>query len=210
GLGLRLHVDQLTAGGGAALAAELGAVTADHLETITEEGIAALARAGVAATLLPTSTLYLKCPRYAPGRALADAGVLLALGSNCNPGSAMSESYSLALTLACLGNGLSAAEAFHAATAGGARALGLDGEIGSLEVGKRADVISVDLGGAHVVPTADPYSAVVYACRSTDVVDVVVDGRVVVRGRQLLTLDRRAVIAAARERAARVFARVPS
>ena len=103
-----------------------------------------------------------------------------------------------------------ASEVVRMATLGGARALGLDGEIGSLEVGKRADVISVDLGGAHVVPTADPYSAVVYACRSTDVVDVVVDGRVVVRGRQLLTLDRRAVIAAARERAARVFARVPS
>lgn len=140
GLKLRLHVDQLTAGGGAELAAELGAATADHLETISPAGIEAMAKAGVAATLLPTSTLYLKCPAYAPGRALADAGVLLALGSNCNPGSAMSESYSLALSLACLGNGLSAAEAFYAATAGGARALGFD-DRGRIAPGLRADLV---------------------------------------------------------------------
>lgn len=140
GLGLRLHVDQLTAGGGAQLAAELGALTADHLEETTPEGIQALADAGVAATLIPISTLYLKCPRYAPGRALADAGVRLALGTNCNPGSAMSESYALALSLACLGNGLTAAEAFYAATAGGAAALGLK-DRGRLVVGLRADLV---------------------------------------------------------------------
>ncbi|AKU91612.1 imidazolonepropionase [Vulgatibacter incomptus] len=140
GLGVRLHVDQLTAGRGAELAAELGAVTADHLETITPEGVEALAKAGVAATLLPISTLYLKCPSYAPGRVLADAGVRLALGSNCNPGSAMTESFSLALSLACLGNGLTASEAFLAATAGGAAALGL-GDRGRLEVGLRADLV---------------------------------------------------------------------
>ena len=140
GLLVRLHVDQLTAGGGAELAAEIGAATADHLEEISPAGIEAMARAGVAATLLPISTLYLKCPRYAPGRALADAGVRLALGSNCNPGSAMTESYSLALSLACLGNGLSAAEAFYAATAGGAAALGF-GDRGQIAPGKRADLV---------------------------------------------------------------------
>lgn len=140
GLEIRLHVDQLSVGAGAELAAELGAATADHLETTTPEGIAALADAGVSATLLPTSTLYLKCPAYAQGRALWDAGVPLALGSNCNPGSAMSESYSLSLSLACLGNGLHADEAFYAATAGGARALRLS-DRGKLEVGARADLV---------------------------------------------------------------------
>lgn len=140
GMKIRLHVDQLTAGAGAELAAELGAATADHLETTTPEGIEAMARAGVVATLLPVSTLYLKCPAYAPGRALIDGGVRVALGSNVNPGSAMSESFSLALSLACLGNGLSAAEAFYAATAGGADALGLP-DRGRLEVGKRADLV---------------------------------------------------------------------
>lgn len=140
GMKIRLHVDQLTAGAGAELAAEIGAATADHLETTTPDGIEALARAGVMATLLPVSTLYLKCPAYAPGRALIDGGVRLALGSNVNPGSAMSESFSLALSLACLGNGLSAAEAFYAATAGGADALGLS-DRGRLEIGKRADIV---------------------------------------------------------------------
>ena len=101
-----------------------------------------------------------------------------------------------------------ASEVVRMATMGGAHALGLAAEIGSLEPGKKADVIAVDIGGAHVVPTADPYSAVVYACRSTDVTSVVVDGRIVVRDRRLLTLDRPAVLADARERAARLFARL--
>ncbi len=101
-----------------------------------------------------------------------------------------------------------AAEVVRMATMGGARALGLEADIGSLEVGKRADVISVDLGGAHVVPAADPFSAVVYACRSTDVRDVVVDGRIVLRDRRLLTLDRGQILADARHRAARVFASI--
>lgn len=140
GLGLRLHVDQLSDQDGARLAAELGAATADHLEEVAPEAIPALAESGVAVTLLPTSTLYLKCPRYAPGRTLADAGVPLALGSNCNPGSAMSENFGLALTLACLGNGLSAPEAFYAATAGGAAALNLP-DRGRIEVGAAADLV---------------------------------------------------------------------
>src|SRR5690606_4317671 len=140
GLGLRLHVDQLTDRRGAELAAELGAATADHLEEVSEEGIRALAEAGVTVTLLPTSTLYLKCPRYAPGRALADAGVPLALGSNVNPGSAMSENFALALSLACLGNGLSAPEAFYAATAGGADALNLP-DRGRIAEGMAADLV---------------------------------------------------------------------
>lgn len=140
GFGLRLHVDQLSDQDGARLAAELGAVTADHLEEVSEEAIPLLAETGVTVTLLPTSTLYLKCPRYAPGRALADAGVPLALGSNVNPGSAMSENFALALSLACLGNGLSAPEAFYAATAGGADALGL-GDRGRIAEGMAADLV---------------------------------------------------------------------
>lgn len=169
GLGLRLHVDQLSGPGGAELAAELSADTADHLETTTEEGAKALARAGTVATLLPISTLYLRCPRYAPGRALLDAGVTLALGSNCNPGSAMTESFSLALSLACLGNGLSPSEAFLAATSGSARALGL-ADRGRLAPGKRADVV------VHAAPGLD-HLAYHLATRHARV--VVVGGKVV-------------------------------
>ncbi len=164
GLGVRLHADQLSDGGGAALAAELGAATADHLEEVAPAAIPRLAAAGVAVTLLPISTLYLKCPRYAPGRALADAGVTLALGSNVNPGSAMTESFSLALGLACLGNGLSPAEAFLAATAGSAAALGL-ADRGRLAPGLRADLVvhgatSVDHLAYHL---AVPHARVVLA-----------------------------------------------
>jgi cytosine/adenosine deaminase-related metal-dependent hydrolase len=101
-----------------------------------------------------------------------------------------------------------ASQVLRMATLGGARALGLDQEIGSLEPGKKADIIAVDLTSAHVVPTADPYSALVYACRPGDVLHVAVDGRIVVRDRQLLTIDRRPVITEARERAARLFARL--
>ena len=140
GLVPRLHVDQLTASGGAELAAELGAATADHLEHVSEAGIAALARAGVSAVLIPTSTLFLRQRPYAPGRRLWDAGVNVALGTNLNPGSAMSESVPLALSLACLENGLTAAEAYWAATRGAALALGR-AELGRLEVGGPADLV---------------------------------------------------------------------
>jgi len=94
------------------------------------------------------------------------------------------------------------------ATMGGAEALGLADQIGSLQVGKKADLIVVNPQRAHTVPALDPFSAIVYACRSTDVRDVVVDGRVIVRDYELLTVDIDAAISDARERANRVFARL--
>ena len=106
GFKLRLHVDQITAGGGAELAAEVKAVTADHLEHISPAGIAALAGANVVAVLNPTSTLFLRERQFAPGRALRDAGVQVALCTNSNPGSSMTENASLVMGLACLENGL--------------------------------------------------------------------------------------------------------
>lgn len=126
GLIPRLHVDQLTAGkNGAALAAELGCATADHLEQVSPEGIAALAKAGTVAVLAPTSTLFARAKPYAPGRALRDAGVTVALCTNCNPGSSMSENASLAMGLACLENGLTPAEAYLGFTRSAAMALQL-------------------------------------------------------------------------------------
>ncbi|HZY04778.1 MAG TPA: imidazolonepropionase [Anaeromyxobacteraceae bacterium] len=140
GLVPRLHADQLERGGGAELAAELGCAAADHLERVDEAGIAALARAGVVAGLLPVSTLFLRQEGFAPGRRLLEAGVPLALGTNLNPGSAMSESPSLVLSLACLGNGLTPAEALVAFTAGGARSLRL-ADAGRLAPGAQADLV---------------------------------------------------------------------
>ena len=100
GMVLRLHADQLTCSGGALLAAELGARSADHLEQVDAAGIAALARAKVVAVLAPVSTLFLKVRPYAPGRRLIAAGVQVALATNVNPGSAMSENVGLTLGLA--------------------------------------------------------------------------------------------------------------
>ncbi|RKI43784.1 imidazolonepropionase [Corallococcus sp. AB004] len=140
GLTPRLHADQLTACGASALAAEVGAASADHLEQVTDEGIRALAAANVTAVLVPTSTLFLRMRPYAPGRKLRDAGVNVALGSNVNPGSSMTENLALVLGLACLENGLSAAEAYWAATRGAAQCLGLQRQ-GRLAVGDAGDLV---------------------------------------------------------------------
>jgi imidazolonepropionase len=140
GFGIRVHAEQLSRSGGAQLAAELGAASADHLEQLADSEAEALARGGVVATLVPTSTLFLRLPRYAPGRALRQAGVTVALGTNVNPGSAMSENHALTLGLACLGNGLSPAEAYWAATRGSALSLRLP-EAGRLVLGGPADVV---------------------------------------------------------------------
>ena len=103
-----------------------------------------------------------------------------------------------------------ASQVLKLATLGGARALGVADQIGSLEVGKRADVTVVDLSTTHTTPTANPYSALVYAARASDVRHTVVDGQVVVRDRHLLTLDRAAVIDEAKKRASDLFARLRS
>ncbi len=140
GLLPRIHADQLTSGGGARLAAETGCASADHLEEIDDAGIEAMARAGVVAGLLPLSTLFLGSERYAPARRLLQAGVPLALASNLNPGSAMSENVGLVLSVACLKLGLSPAEALVAFTAGGARSL-RRGDLGRLSPGCEADLV---------------------------------------------------------------------
>jgi len=140
GLKPRLHVDQLSAGLGAELAAELGALSADHLECVSEAGIAALAAAGVTAVLVPVATLVLRRPGYAPGKALREAGIPVALASNVNPGSAPTENLSLTLGLACLLNGLTPDEALLGVTRWGARALGSP-ELGRLKVGGPADLL---------------------------------------------------------------------
>ncbi len=140
GLATRVHADQLTTSGGARLAAEVGSASADHLEMVDDEGIEAMARAGVVAGLLPLSTLFLGSNRFAPARRLLAAGVPLALATNLNPGSAMSENVALVLSLACLKLGLSPAEALVAFTAGGARSLRRT-DLGRLAPGCEADLV---------------------------------------------------------------------
>jgi imidazolonepropionase len=143
GLGGKLHADQLSAGGGAELAAELGAVSADHLECASDAGIAAMARAGVVAVSLPLASLYLgQTP--APARRWIDAGVAVAVATDFNPGSAPSFHLPFALTLACTLQRMTPAEALKGATIIAARAVGLEDRVGSLEPGKLADLAVLD------------------------------------------------------------------
>jgi len=143
GLGAKLHADQLTRGGGAELAAELGAVSADHLECASEAGISAMARAGVVAVSLPLASLYLgQVP--APARRWIEAGVAVAVATDFNPGSAPSYHLPFALTLACTLQRMTPAEALKGATVLAARAVGLEPRVGSLEPGKAADFALID------------------------------------------------------------------
>jgi imidazolonepropionase len=141
GLGLRVHADELTPTGGAELAAELGARSADHLVHVSDAGMRALAQAPCAATLLPAASFYLRLPRFAPARALVEAGAPVALATDVNPGGGLSPSMPFAMTVACFGMGLSFEEALSAATVNAAWSLGVHHERGSVEVGKRADLV---------------------------------------------------------------------
>jgi imidazolonepropionase len=143
GLGAKLHADQLSQGGGAELAAEVGAVSADHLECASEAGIAAMARAGVVAVSLPLASLYLNQPP-APVRRWIEAGVSVAVATDFNPGSAPSYHLPFALTLACTRERMTPGEALKGATAIAARAVGLEARVGSLEPGKAADLAVID------------------------------------------------------------------
>ena len=143
GLRAKLHADQLSDGGGARLAAEVGAVSADHLEYASDDGIAAMAEAGVVAVSLPLATLYLG-QRAFDARRFVAAGVPVAVATDFNPGSAPSYHLPLALTLACTMQHMTPAEALKGATCYAARALGLEEKIGSLEAGKQADFVLLD------------------------------------------------------------------
>ncbi|MBI3423187.1 MAG: imidazolonepropionase [Acidobacteria bacterium] len=144
GLKLRVHADQLSLNGGAALAAELGAVTADHLEHADAAGIAALQAAQVQPVLLPASVLMIGAARYPNARAMIEAGLAIVLATDFNPGSSPVVSMLLVLTLACTQMKLTPAEALTAATINAAYSLGRGAESGSLEAGKRADFVIHD------------------------------------------------------------------
>ncbi len=143
GLRPKLHADQLTSGGGAELAGEVGAASADHLEQISTTGIAALREAGVVGVSLPLASLYLRQPPL-PARALIEAGVPVAVATDFNPGSAPSYHLPLALTLACTLQRMTPAEALRGATAIAARAAGVEHDCGSLLPGRPADFAIVD------------------------------------------------------------------
>jgi len=143
GLKPRIHADELAASGGSQAAAAAGARSADHLIFADAAGIASLRDAGVVATLLPNAAFYLKLGRFAPARAIIEAGVPVALATDVNPGGGFSPSMPFAMTLACFAMGLTFEEALAAATINGAYALDRHDEVGSLEPGKLMDAVLV-------------------------------------------------------------------
>jgi imidazolonepropionase len=140
GLRLRLHAEQLAATGAARLAAELAVDSADHLDHVSADDARALAAAGVVGVVLPTVTLSTRSDRWDVARRLRDAGVTVALATDCNPGTSWCESMPYAVQLACLGMGMSVGDAFRAATLGGGAALRLT-DAGHLEVGACGDLV---------------------------------------------------------------------
>lgn len=142
GLGLRVHANQLTQGEGVRLAVELGAASVDHCTHLGDDDIEALAGSGTVATLVPGAEFSTRST-YAPARRLWDAGVTVAIASDCNPGSSYTTSMPLMVALAVREMGLSPAEAVWAATAGGAASLRRD-DVGVLAPGRRADLIALD------------------------------------------------------------------
>lgn len=143
GLRPKVHADELTECGGAALAAEVRAASADHLLHASDAGIEGMARAGTVATLLPATSLASRMP-FADGRKFLTAGVPVALGTDFNP-NCWCESMQLVIALACHYNGLTPAQAIVAATANAACAVGREKEVGSLEPGKVADLLVLDV-----------------------------------------------------------------
>lgn len=141
GLGLKLHADEFEPIGGATLAVELGAVSADHLVRTTDEQLAALAASNTIAVSLPGTPFGLGHHEYTRGRRLLELGGALALASDLNPGTCWCESMQFIIALACRALKLTPAEAICAATINSAHALRLGSYVGSLEVGKQADVL---------------------------------------------------------------------
>ncbi|MFB7505952.1 amidohydrolase [Streptomyces broussonetiae] len=170
-----------------------------HAVDLTGPEIAALARTGTAVAHCPVSNLKLGCG-IAPVPQLLGAGVTVGLGTD---GAVSSNTLDVlgAVRLAALVHkadgdptAVGAEQAVRMATIGGARALGLGDHLGSLEPGKRADMVVLDLDAPHLRPAHDPWSTLAYTAQAADVRDTVVDGRVLMRDRRLLTLDERAVL----------------
>ena len=144
GLIPKVHADQLSAIGGTELGVQLNAASVDHLEHLTPKGIDALKNSATIATVLPGASFFLNQP-YAPARSIIDANIPLAIATDFNPGSSMSFSMPMMMTIACTQMRMTPEEAITACTLNGAAALGLSHETGSIEVGKQADIVLYDV-----------------------------------------------------------------
>ena len=141
GLGLKLHAEEFEPIGGAQLAGKLSAVSADHLVAIDDEGIESLRSSGVTPVLLPGTTFFLGSDVYAPARKMIEKGLKPALATDFNPGSSMTESLQIILTLACVKLKLTPLEAFEGVTLNAAKALNRKSSVGSIAARMNADLV---------------------------------------------------------------------
>jgi imidazolonepropionase len=148
----RLHAEQLTRTGAAQLGVQLKAASCDHLEKVNRADIAALAKSHTVATLLPGCDFHLGLKEYAPARALIEAGAIVSLATDYNPGTSPTLSMPMILSLACTQLRMKPAEAIAAATINAAFALGREKRIGSLEVGKQADLAVFEVADYREIP----------------------------------------------------------
>jgi len=170
GLGAKIHSDEFEVLGGTEMAVSVGAVSAEHLTALTDSGLEALASSATTAVLLPGTTLFLGKDDYAPARALLDRGAQVALATDFNPGSSTFLSLPLITTIACSQMGMHPAEALQGVTINAAKAVGLEKEVGRLEVGYAADLVIWD---------ADDYRMIPYAAGHPLVLFVVIEGEIV-------------------------------
>jgi len=151
GFALKIHADEIVQLGGAELAAELGAVSADHLLQASEGGIEAMAKGSIISTLLPCTAFSLR-ESFANGRKMIDSGCAVALATDFNPGSCFTESTALVFALACIQMNLTIEEAITALTINGAAAVNRADEIGSIDIGKKADIIMLEFPSYKFIP----------------------------------------------------------
>jgi imidazolonepropionase len=152
GLNPKIHADQLSSGGGAELAAEVGAYSADHLEYVNPNAIERMAEKGVTAILLPGASFFLSMKKLPPAREMIQKGVRIALATDLNPGSSMTESLPLIMTMGCTMLRMLPKEVIQATTVHAAKSMGRESRIGSLEVGKQADIAIFDIPNYRYLP----------------------------------------------------------
>ena len=152
GLRPKIHADQLSPGGGAELAAEVGAFSADHLEHVSQKGIKKMAEKEVTAVLLPGASFFLAMKKFPPAREMIKQGVSVSLATDLNPGSSMTESLPLMMTMGCIMYKMVPREVIQGTTIHAARSMGREKEIGSLEVGKQADILLLAIPNYRYLP----------------------------------------------------------
>ena len=180
GLKVRIHADEFSPLGGAELAAQEHASSADHLINIPERSIPKLAQSQTAAILLPAVSFFLILEKKAPARRLIDEGAIVALASDFNPGSSMTESMLFVLQLAVFTLKMSIEEAIHASTANAAYALEKHNDVGSLEVGKKMDLVLFE---------APNYPTIIYHLGINPIKHVIKNGKLVAKDGQILRGD---------------------